>query len=203
MSCAFFPYSPFFLDYWYFFSSPPSQLAWLSLHYVLLLKLPWTLSRRCLYWIWLHHPWFLGMAFAVISGSYSSFFFLSLDYIAFKLLLMYTRISLNICYQRLQTTTGIAPKFPLFPIRFYHLRLMSVAAGLLIINNFPANTEFRGISHHGFAQHLQTTCKLWEVSPDVFALNRISFLIHSGRMFSELKQFQVDGGYVVSRPLSP
>ncbi|KAF8811230.1 hypothetical protein BYT27DRAFT_7252947 [Phlegmacium glaucopus] len=34
---------------------------------------------------------------------------------------------------------------------------------------------------------------LREVSPDVFALNRISSLVDSGKTFSELKQFQADG----------
>ena len=37
---------------------------------------------------------------------------------------------------------------------------------------------------------------LREVSPDVFALNRISSLVDSGKMFSQLKEFQADGRYI-------
>ena len=41
------------------------------------------------------------------------------------------------------------------------------------------------------------SCQVKRGVADVFALNSISFLIDSGAMFGELKQFQVDGRYVV------
>lgn len=43
---------------------------------------------------------------------------------------------------------------------------------------------------------------LREVSPDVFALNRLSSLVDSGKTFAQLKQFELDGTYVISAPLS-
>ena len=39
---------------------------------------------------------------------------------------------------------------------------------------------------------------LREVSPDVFALNRISSLVDSGKTFGELMQFQAEGRYDIN-----
>jgi len=68
---------------------------------------------------------------------------------------------------------------------------------IICMINWKANFVHHQSAH--ILRLLATHHILRELSPDVFTLNRISSLVDSGKSFSELQSFQVDGRYALFR----